>query len=68
VVGGQADEVKRAVEASAVKARMDADTYSRKLREKPFWRFRRRRVLGKAIADAQRREQEARRALEGYAD
>jgi hypothetical protein len=43
---------------------MDADTYNRKLREKPFWRFRRRQALGKALADAERREHEAQQLLD----
>ena len=47
---------------------MDADVYARKLREKPFWRFRRRQALGKALADARLREQEAMRLLDGQGD
>ena len=49
----------------ALKARTDAETYARKLREKPFWRFRRRQALGRALADARRREEEALRLLDG---
>jgi hypothetical protein len=53
------EEVRRAVEGQALKARLDAAIYERKLREKPFWRFRRRQAIGKALADARLREQEA---------
>jgi hypothetical protein len=63
VGASEQDEVRRAIEASAQKARLDADTYARKLREKPFWRFRRRQAIGKALADARLREQEALRLL-----
>jgi hypothetical protein len=58
------DEVRRAVEAKAVKERMEAETYARKLREKPFYRFRRRQALGKAIARARAREKAALRLLD----
>ena len=58
------DEVKAAILANAGMARMDAETYARKLREKPFWRFRRRQVLGKKLAEAKLREQEALRLLD----
>ncbi len=58
------DDIKRAIEGQAVKARMDADAYTRKLREKPFWRFRRRQRIGKAIANARSREREALRLLD----
>jgi hypothetical protein len=61
-------DVRRAIEASARKARLDADTYARKLREKPFWRFRRRQAIGRALADARLREQEALRLLGEAAD
>jgi hypothetical protein len=57
--------MRRAVEVRALKARTDAETYARKLREKPFWRFRRRQALGRALADARRREEEALRLLDG---
>jgi hypothetical protein len=54
----------RAIQASANHARMDAEAYERKLRDKPFWRFRRRQAIGRKIAEARLREQEALRALE----
>jgi hypothetical protein len=37
----------------------DADRFERKLRDSPFWRFRRRQDLGRALASARRREQAA---------
>jgi hypothetical protein len=43
---------------------MDADKYTRKLREKPFWRFRRRQAIGRLIVNAREREQEAVRLLD----
>jgi hypothetical protein len=43
---------------------MDADSYERKLREKPFWRFRRKQAIGKALDNAKEREQEALRLLD----
>lgn len=58
------DEVRRAIEGQAVKARMDADSFARKLREKPFWRFRRKQAIGKALAKARAQEQEALRLLD----
>ena len=57
------DEVARAVAVAAIKARAEADTCAAMLREKPFWRFRRRQQLGRALADAREREQEAIRLL-----
>jgi hypothetical protein len=57
-------EVERAIQAGANQARMDLEAYERKLREKPFWRFRRRRAIGRKIADARLREQEALRLLQ----
>jgi hypothetical protein len=65
LVDPEPDDVKR---ASAVNARIKADAYARKLREKPFWRFRRRRALNKALVRAERREQDALRALDDYGD
>jgi len=58
------DEIRRAIEGQAVRARMDADKYTRKLREKPFWRFRRRQEIGKALAKARARERDAQRLLD----
>jgi hypothetical protein len=57
-------EVVRAIQASANQARMDAEAYERKLNQKPFWRFRRRQAIGKKIAEAKLREQEALRLLQ----
>ena len=42
---------------------MDADAYTRKLRGKPFWRFRRRQRIGQALAKARAQELEALRLL-----
>jgi hypothetical protein len=55
--------VRRAVEVSARKADTDADEYARKLQASPFWRFRRRQVLGRALADARSRAEAANRLL-----
>jgi hypothetical protein len=44
----------RAMEIRARNARMDIDSYKRELADEPFWRFRRRRAIGKALADARR--------------
>jgi hypothetical protein len=57
-------EVARAIQASADQARLDREVYERKLREKPFWRFRRKQAIGRKIAEARLREQEATRLLE----
>lgn len=57
------EDIKRAIEGQALRARMDADKYRRKLREKPFWRFRRRQKIGRALSNARERELEAIRLL-----
>jgi hypothetical protein len=59
------DEVARAVAVAAVKARTEADTYARQLGQEPFWRFRRRQRLGRALAGAREREREAIRLMNG---
>jgi hypothetical protein len=57
------DEVARAVAVAAVKARTEVDTYTEQLRDEPFWRFRRRQRLNRAVAGAKEREREAIRLM-----
>jgi hypothetical protein len=56
-------EMTRALEGQAVKARLAAEKSRDKLRSQPFWRLRRRRVIGRELALARRREEEALRLL-----
>jgi hypothetical protein len=58
------EDIDRTIAGQALRARLDATIYRRKLAEKPFWRFRRRRSIGRALADAELREVEALRLLE----
>ena len=53
------DASRRAIAVAVSKAMTDADRFERKLQDSPFWRFRRRQDLGRALASARRREQAA---------
>ena len=62
---GDADreEIRRALAANAVKARSDAARYAESLEDKPFWRWRRRKQISRAMLNAEHREQAALRLL-----
>ena len=58
------EEIRRALEANAVKAQSDAERFAKRLEDKPFWRWRRRKLISKAMLHAEEREQAARRLLD----
>lgn len=59
------DQIRRSVTVTVLKARADAARFTDQLDEKPFWRFRRRQQLNKALARAEQRERAALRLLGG---